>query len=136
MTTATVIIQKRSHGWEQRCVYWSPTSDSLLIGMCSIHLNCGMVTRYIPTGELKQVIGYDNNRLELYRNPCFITENNNGDIVVSDSGSAVVVTDHEGKDRFPIQGHHQDPDWSLEESVLTRYQISLFVITPKNRFTL
>lgn len=100
LTTATVIIQKRSHGWEPRCVYWSPTSDSLLVGMCSIRLKCGMVTRYDPTEGLKQVICYDNNRLELYRNPCFITENNNRDIVVSDSGSAIVVTDHEGKDRF------------------------------------
>lgn len=104
LTTTTVIIQKWSQGWKPRCVYWSPTSDSLLVGMCSIHLNCGMVTRYNPTGELKQVIRYDNNRLELYRNPCFITENNNGDIVVSDSGSAVVVTDHEGKDRFSYTG--------------------------------
>lgn len=104
LKTTTVIIQKRSHGWEPRCVYWVPTSDSLLVGMCSIHLNCGMVTRYNLTGELKQVIGYDNNRLKLYRNPCFITENNNGDIVLSDFGSAVVVTDHEGKDRFSYTG--------------------------------
>lgn len=104
LTTTTVIIQKWSQGLKPSCVYWSPTSDSLLVGMCSIHLNCGMVTRYNPTGELKQVIRYDNNRLKLYRNPCFITENNNGDIVVSDSGSAVVVTDHEGKDRFSYTG--------------------------------
>lgn len=104
MTTTTVIIQKWSDGWKPRCVYWCPTSDSLLVGMCSIRLNCGMVTRYNPTGKLKQVIRYDNNRLELYRNPCFITENNNGDIVVSDSGSAVAVTDHEGKDRFCYTG--------------------------------
>lgn len=104
LTKTTVIIQKWSQGWKPRCVYWSPTSDSVLVGMCSIHLNCGMVTRYNLTGELKQVIRYDNNRLELYRNPCFITENNNGDIVVSDSGSAVVVTDHEGKDRFSYTG--------------------------------
>lgn len=104
LTTTTVIIQKESHVWKPRCVYWSLTSDSLLVGMCSIHLNCGMVTRYNPTGKLKQVICYDNNRLGRYRNPCFITENNNGDIVVSDSGSAVVVTDHEGKDRFSYTG--------------------------------
>lgn len=104
LTKTTVIIQNWIHGWKPRCVYWSPTSDSLLVGMRSIRLNCGMVTRYKPTGELKQVIRYDNNRLELYRNPCFIIENNNGDIVVSDSGTAVVVTDHKGKDRFSYTG--------------------------------
>lgn len=104
LTKTTVFIQNWIHGWKPRCVYWSPTSDSLLVGMRSIRLNCGMVTRYKPTGELKQVIRYDNNRLELYRNPCFIIENNNGDIVVSDSGTAVVVTDHKGKDRFSYTG--------------------------------
>lgn len=104
LLTTTVIIQKWMHEWKPRCVYWSPSSESLLVGMCNINLNVGMVTRYNLTGELKQVIRYDNNRLDLYRNPCFITENNNGDIVVSDSGSVVVVTDHEGKDRFSYTG--------------------------------
>lgn len=75
LTKTTVIFQKWIHGWKPRCVYWSSTSDSILVGMRSIRLNCGIVTRYDPTGEQKQVIRYDNNRLELYRNPCFIIEN-------------------------------------------------------------
>lgn len=38
--------------------------------------------------------------MEFYRNFCFIIENNNGDIVVFDFGSVVVVIDYEGKDCF------------------------------------
>lgn len=61
LSTTTVIIQKWMHEWKPRCVYWSPSSESLLVGMCNINLNVGMVTRYNLTGELKQVIRYDNN---------------------------------------------------------------------------
>ena len=41
----------------------------------------------------------------LYKNPIFITENNNGDVVVSDSeNSAVVVTDRKGTHRYTYTG--------------------------------
>uniref|UniRef100_A0A8W8LNG2 Tripartite motif-containing protein 3 n=1 Tax=Magallana gigas TaxID=29159 RepID=A0A8W8LNG2_MAGGI len=44
----------------------------------------------------------------LYRRPSYITENNNGDVVVSDSifpSGAVVVTERGGRHRFSYTGH-------------------------------
>lgn len=43
------------------------------------------VTRYSNTEEETHTIQFDNNRLQLYKLPLYITENNNGDVVVSDN---------------------------------------------------
>lgn len=50
------------------------------------------------------MIEHDINGLEIYRQPSYITENNNGNIVVSDY-RAVVVTELGGKYRFSYTGH-------------------------------
>lgn len=42
---------------------------------------------------------------QFFKQPLYITENNNGDVVVSDNKNAVVVTDCEGKHRFNYIGH-------------------------------
>lgn len=55
--------------------------------------------RFDQTRQKTQTIQYDDTGLELYICPLYITENNNGDIAVSDEG-AVVVTDCGGKHRF------------------------------------
>lgn len=48
-----------------------------------------------------------NTHFKLYCYPLYTTDNNNGDIVVSDSGKhAVVVTDNEGNLRFSYTGPH------------------------------
>lgn len=58
------------------------------------------VTRYNKTGEETLTIQLNNNGLQLYKLPIYITENKNGDVVVSDNKDAVVVTDRGGKHRF------------------------------------
>ncbi|XP_065930294.1 tripartite motif-containing protein 3-like [Magallana gigas] len=64
----------------------------------------GRVVRYIQRGQLTQTIQNDNTGRGLYRLPNYITENNNGDVVVSDS-NAVVVTERGGRHRFSYTGH-------------------------------
>uniref|UniRef100_K1QCM5 Tripartite motif-containing protein 3 n=1 Tax=Magallana gigas TaxID=29159 RepID=K1QCM5_MAGGI len=68
----------------------------------------GKVTRYNQSGQLTQTIQNDNNGLGLYMEPNYITENNNGNIVVADCVGlfgAVVVTERGGKHRFSYTGH-------------------------------
>lgn len=57
------------------------------------------VTQYNKTGEETLTIQLNNNGLQLYKLPIYITENKNGDGVVSDNKDAVVVTDCDGKYR-------------------------------------
>lgn len=102
-------------------MYWSPSTGDLLVGMYkykSNSISCvvfrsymnvtGKVTRFSQSGQLAQTIQHDNTGMLLYNEPNYITENNNGDIVVSDrrsSSGAVVVTEREGRYRFSYTGH-------------------------------
>lgn len=90
--------------WRPRCVCSSPSTGDLLVGMYKEKPKSGKVTRYNQTGQLTQTIQYDDKKLELYRGPFYITENNNGDVVVCDV-HAVVVTERDGKYRFSYTGH-------------------------------
>lgn len=53
-----------------------------------------------------QTIQHDNKGNDLYIGPRYITENNNGDVVVSDWKNGVVVTESEGRHRFTFS---EDP---------------------------
>lgn len=98
-TTTTFIEQSEPKKSTPQCVYWSSSTDELLIGM-----RC-KVSRFNMNGQLTQTVQYDKTgKLEIYCNPNYITENNNGDIVVSDFG-AVVVTNSLGDHRFSYTGH-------------------------------
>lgn len=90
--------------WRPGCVCWSPTTEGILVGMYKEDPDKGKIARYNQTGQLTQTIQYNDKELELYRGPRFITENNNGDVVVSDD-DAVVVTDREGRYRFSYTGY-------------------------------
>lgn len=105
MKTTTTLIEAISFKWVPRCVYWSSLFEGLLIGMYNKNPEAGKVTRYNQNWQLTQTIEVSNGGLELYKKPDYITENNNGDILVSDSWSAVVVTDSGGKHRFSYRGH-------------------------------
>nr|XP_022312688.1 uncharacterized protein LOC111117750 isoform X2 [Crassostrea virginica] len=104
MKTTTTLIKHTDKTWEPQCVYCSPSSGDLLVGMCREDTYTGKVMRYDNTGKRKQTIPHnDNTPHTLY--PVYITENNNGDVVVSDyDREAVVVTSGEGVHRFSYTG--------------------------------
>lgn len=93
LKSTTTFIQRTDFTWRFWCVYWSPLNEELLVGMYKVYPEVGKVTRYNQTNH----------------HPNYITENNNGDIVVSDFGilgsGAIVVTDRGGKYRFSYSGH-------------------------------
>lgn len=106
--TKIPLLQTNSTTWKPHCVYCSPFSMDLLVGMFRKDLKIGIVTRYSNSGKLKQSIICDKFGQELYNEPRYITENNNGDVVVSDSDwetGAVVVTDRGGQHRFTYTGN-------------------------------
>ncbi|XP_052693110.1 uncharacterized protein LOC128171369 [Crassostrea angulata] len=105
MKTTTTFIERTDSTWVPQCVYWSPSTGDLLVGMYNYDKKTGKVTRYNQSGQLTQTIQYNNTGRGLYRQPRYITENNNGDVVVSDSFSAVVVTERGGRHRFSYTGH-------------------------------
>ncbi|XP_078327693.1 uncharacterized protein LOC111105198 [Crassostrea virginica] len=107
MKTTTTLIKHTDKTWEPECVYCSPSSGDLLVGMRDTDTyNTDKVMRYDNTGKYKQTIPHDDNTPHtLYKLPYFITENNNGDVLVSDFyRRAVVVTSGEGVHRFSYTG--------------------------------
>lgn len=105
ITKTTMFIETTALEWEPCCVYWSPFTNDLLAGMYNRYKENGKVTRYNQTGHLTQTIQHNNKGLELYQSPTYITDNNNGDIVVSELIGVVLVTDHRGRHRFSYTGH-------------------------------
>lgn len=75
---------KTNSSLKPSCVHWSTITNELLVGMYQKKTMTGMVFRYNPDGQLTQKIQHDNPGLDIYINPNYITENNNGDIVVSE----------------------------------------------------
>eukprot|EP00105_Crassostrea_gigas_P039223 XP_019923371.1 PREDICTED: uncharacterized protein LOC105329701 [Crassostrea gigas] len=110
MKTTTTFIERTDSTWVPLCVYWSPSSGDLLVMMLRrLPWGC-KVTRYNQSGQLAQTIQHDNTELGLYRVPHHITENNNGDVVVSDfEFGAVVVTERGGRHRFSYTGPPSGP---------------------------
>nr|XP_034319965.1 uncharacterized protein LOC105329701 [Crassostrea gigas]XP_034319967.1 uncharacterized protein LOC105329701 [Crassostrea gigas]XP_034319968.1 uncharacterized protein LOC105329701 [Crassostrea gigas]XP_034319969.1 uncharacterized protein LOC105329701 [Crassostrea gigas]XP_034319970.1 uncharacterized protein LOC105329701 [Crassostrea gigas]XP_034319971.1 uncharacterized protein LOC105329701 [Crassostrea gigas]XP_034319972.1 uncharacterized protein LOC105329701 [Crassostrea gigas]XP_03431997 len=109
MKTTTTFIERTDSTWRPRCVYWSPSTGDLLVGMYNYGTLTGKVTRYNQSGQLTQTIQNHNTGRRLYSVPNFITENNNGDVVVSDSidimFGTVVVTERGGRHRFSYTEH-------------------------------
>ncbi|XP_078321612.1 uncharacterized protein LOC144621743 [Crassostrea virginica] len=112
METTTTLIKHTDTTWRPLCVYCSPSSGDLLVGMFRRDTDTdtdkytGKVMRYDNTGKHKQTIPHDDNTPHaLYKLPWIITENNNGDVLVSDPfRQAVVVTSGEGVHRFSYTG--------------------------------
>ncbi|XP_062578737.1 uncharacterized protein LOC134240685 [Saccostrea cucullata] len=101
----TTIIQNIKSPWRPESVYSSPSNGDLLVVMFNYDTETGKVVRYNSTGEDIQTIRHnDNTDQGLYRLPSYITENRNGDVIVSDWGRGVVVTDRDGNYRFSYTG--------------------------------
>lgn len=121
LRTTTTFLTRAQLKLRPQCIYWSLSTNELLVGMCQRHTKyinlseesekfpedtwTGVVIRFNETGQLTQKILRGNTGSELFKYPCKITENNNGDVVVSDWSTAVVVTDREGRHRFSYTGH-------------------------------
>ncbi|XP_065937560.1 E3 ubiquitin-protein ligase TRIM71 isoform X3 [Magallana gigas] len=110
MKTTTTFIETTDSIWEPQCVYWSPSTGDLLVAMYNNDTETGKVTRYNQSGQLTQTIQNNNTGQGLYSRPHYITENNNGDVVVSDydydnESGTVVVTERGGRHRFSYTGH-------------------------------
>uniref|UniRef100_K1R8V0 Tripartite motif-containing protein 3 n=1 Tax=Magallana gigas TaxID=29159 RepID=K1R8V0_MAGGI len=121
LKTTTTFLTRAQLKLRPQCIYWSLTTNELLVGMCKKKIEyvelseesekirdytwTGGVTRFNETGKLTQIIYRGDTGSGLFKYPCKITENNNGDIVVSDWSTAVVVTDREGRHRFSYTGH-------------------------------
>lgn len=153
---ATMIFLANNSKWRLLCIYWSETTDSLLVGMGhkplryqkrepniegsqelkiykkSDGLACNNVTRYNKTGEEIQTIQYDKTGQEMYRHPLYITENNNGDIVVSDNEEAIVVTDSRGIYRFTYTGHPPGSELSAR-GVCTDSLSNILIVDTKTK---
>lgn len=104
MKTTITLIKSTDSMWEPQSLYWSHSTEDLLVGMYRKYTQTGKVIRYNRIGQLKQTIQHDDTGLDLYGRPSYLIENNNGDIVVS-CFSAVVVTESGGKHRFSYTGH-------------------------------
>ncbi|XP_061171125.1 uncharacterized protein LOC133180673 [Saccostrea echinata] len=102
MKTMSTLI-KKTNQWKAHCVHCSPINGDLLVGMYNIDKETCKVNRYNNTGQHMQTIQYNSKGQELYKYPVYITENLNGDVIVSDSFHAVVVTDRKGRHRFSIK---------------------------------
>ena len=92
------------------CVYCSLSTGDILIGMSNPKIYTGKVTRYNSNGRITQTIQDGELLYPLYGTPIYITENNNGDVVVSDERHrhfirAIVVTSRSGNFRFFYNGH-------------------------------
>ncbi|XP_062589879.1 uncharacterized protein LOC134251467 [Saccostrea cucullata] len=103
-TTKSTLIQ-RTDLWDPWCICHSASTGDLLVMMRydsdnpSINLEVKVI-RFNAEVQPVQTIQYHSSGQQLYCEPFYITENHNGDIVVSDRGKGVVVTDREGKYRF------------------------------------
>lgn len=106
----TLYIEDNDNQWTYRCVYSSMLTGNVLIGISNEDSTCSKINQFTIDsnylGKLVQTIQYDNAGYYLYFGPSYITENNNGDIVVSDWKTGVVVTNSEGRHRFTF---NQDP---------------------------
>ncbi|XP_052696264.1 uncharacterized protein LOC128174879 [Crassostrea angulata] len=120
--TTTTFKENTDHTWAPLFVYSSPSTGDLLVGMHRKYSGPGKVMRYNRSGHRTQTIQHDTTGQELYNQPNYITENNNGDVVVSDyrTGAVyfsniyrlslcgygtVVVTERGGRHRFSYTGH-------------------------------
>ncbi|XP_048729874.2 uncharacterized protein LOC125647222 [Ostrea edulis] len=84
-------------------------------GMYNPHTSRGKVVVYDMEGkptqgvehssrESTQGVEHNSREITLYSYPCYITDNRNGDIIVSDYPGAVVVTERGGRHRFSYTG--------------------------------
>lgn len=92
---------------QNACIYSSRLNGNILIG------DSNKVRRYSDTKILVQEITVDDDGIFLFDSLFEITENKNGDIIVSDwKKKALVVVDTNGRHRFNYKGRHGESKFS------------------------
>ncbi|XP_062574081.1 uncharacterized protein LOC134235922 [Saccostrea cucullata] len=102
-------IRKIREPWMAECVYYSPSSADLLVGMVEYDKDNHIYTdakvmRFDYSGISCHNIEHNKKGQKLYKFPKYITENHNGDVIVSDLNHGVVVTSRTGRHRFSYTG--------------------------------
>ncbi|XP_062587967.1 uncharacterized protein LOC134249619 [Saccostrea cucullata] len=112
-TKTKITLIEKPNPWEPMCVFCSSTEDLMLgMGIHDVdkdHYSEVKIIRYNSKGRLVQTIQHNSAGQELYSKPRYITENRNGDVIVSDNNRAVVVTDRRGRHRFSYTGPPSGP---------------------------
>lgn len=107
MKTMKIFIKWNYSTWRPYCVYFSAFTGDLLVGVYDIKSKRGEVNRYNKTGQnTRQPFKYE--YLDFI--PHYITENSNGDVVVSDD-SLIVATDRRECHVSTTQDIHQNQDY-------------------------
>ncbi|XP_052698103.1 uncharacterized protein LOC128176082 [Crassostrea angulata] len=100
--TDTVVTMFTTGDWMPYGVSSAASGDLLV---CLGKDDQNKVVRYSSTGTALQEIQYDSQCQPLYKEVVYITENVNGDIIVTDSGKkAVIVVDRLGIFRYSYSG--------------------------------
>lgn len=137
MNTAAKIIERTDEIWIPLCVYSSLSTKNLLVGMVKQDLSIGKLVWYNKIGQETKTVQYNSKGIELFKMPNYITENNNGDIVVSDSNrcgsGAVVVTTENGKHRFSYRGNPSGSE--LQPRGITTDALSHILVCDRRTFT-
>lgn len=56
LKTTTTFIRRTDSTWRPQCVYWSPSTKDLLVGMHRKDIKTSKVTRYNQSGQMTQTI--------------------------------------------------------------------------------
>jgi hypothetical protein len=75
-----------------------------MVAMRDYNTNTAKVTLYSDQLHPVLSIQHNNTGHALYKLPCYITENRNTDVIVSDEDRGVVVTERGGRHRFSYKG--------------------------------
>ena len=136
----SIVVMRRPSLWLPLSIHYCQSNGDLLVGMISSISNPlkARVVRYNELRAVKQSIYQSKAGRVLYRYPRYITENRNGDIVVSDVlRGRIVVTNHEGEFRFfsPVENPRGICTDQLSRIlVVCRYSVDVLVLDENGMF--
>ncbi|XP_061165867.1 uncharacterized protein LOC133174786 [Saccostrea echinata] len=122
---AMTSLREQKESWTPRCVFCSPSNGDFLVGAIwydksEQRYTEANITRYSSKGQQLQIIQHNNKGENLYSDPIYITENRNGDVIVSDMfRRTVVVTDCEGEYRFSYRGSPSNSGFFVPNGICT-----------------
>ena len=129
----SIVVMRRPSLWLPLSIHCCQSNGDLLVGMISSISNPlkARVVRYNELRAVKQSIYQSKEGRVLYRYPRYITENRNGDIVVSDvMMGRIVVTNHKGEFRFfsPVDNPRGICTDRLPRILVSRYSKDVLVL--------